>query len=169
MCGLLQMCLPLELRFIGSCVEDLAKKDYNYLRDAENKANDPQEVKKLTDIFCRETRGKINTYLALIHSSNTLCSNSVFNTLTCMLPTLEKVYPNLPTESDFRNEIILSLTMAAYHPSFTFSQRHRLFNELIAVRKLLEDQSPTVSDEGMSLFVLSTVSTVSVAVYEDSA
>ncbi|KAJ7338459.1 hypothetical protein JRQ81_012328 [Phrynocephalus forsythii] len=37
--GLLDLLNPLELRFLGSCLEELARKDYHCLRDAEVKAN----------------------------------------------------------------------------------------------------------------------------------
>ena len=145
LCSLLQMCLPLELRFIGSYVEDLAKKDYYYLREAENRANDIQEVKKLTDIFDKETRGKISTYLALIHSSNTVCSNTLYSALTCiLLPALDRTRLS-QVDEHFVTEVILSLTMAAYHPSFSFNQRHRLLCELHNVKKLFEDHPSRVS------------------------
>nr|XP_056710968.1 zinc finger CCHC domain-containing protein 2 [Euleptes europaea] len=38
--GLLDLLNPLELRFVGSCLEELARKDYHCLRDAEARAND---------------------------------------------------------------------------------------------------------------------------------
>ncbi|XP_042318013.1 zinc finger CCHC domain-containing protein 2 isoform X2 [Sceloporus undulatus] len=37
--GLLDLLNPLELRFLGSCLEELARKDYHCLRDSEAKAN----------------------------------------------------------------------------------------------------------------------------------
>ncbi|XP_078249521.1 zinc finger CCHC domain-containing protein 2 isoform X1 [Pogona vitticeps] len=37
--GLLDLLNPLELRFLGSCLEELARKDYHCLRDSEVKAN----------------------------------------------------------------------------------------------------------------------------------
>ena len=144
-CNLLQLCLPLELRFIGLYLEELARRDYNYLREAENRANDPQELEKLTDIFDTETRAKITTYLALIHSSNTACSSALYNTLTCIiLPALERSNRHR-VDSNFASEILLSLTMAAYHPSFSFNQRQRLSYELHNIRKLFQDQSSSVS------------------------
>ena len=48
--GMLHLCFPLELRFLGSCIEELARKDYSYLRDAEVKANTTQEISLMTDI-----------------------------------------------------------------------------------------------------------------------
>jgi hypothetical protein len=42
--------LPPELRFIGSVVEDLAKKDFNFLREHENRANNQTELKKYSSV-----------------------------------------------------------------------------------------------------------------------
>ena len=146
MCGFLPMFHPLELRFIGSCLEDLAKKDYNSLRENENKANDPAEVRKYVDLFDVETRSKISVHLSLLHSSNTACSNILFNALMCIPPLLQQAsFPNLPIDSNLINDIILMLTMAAYHPSFTFHQRQILFEHLRAVQALFEEQSSKVS------------------------
>lgn len=45
--GMLHLCFPLELRFLGSCIEELARKDYMYLRDAELKANNLHEIQQM--------------------------------------------------------------------------------------------------------------------------
>ena len=95
MCSLLHMCLPWELRFIGSCIEDLAKKDYTSLRDAEQRANDSLEIKRLScDIFNRNIRSKLNVYLSLLYSHNTKCSHPLFDILTHVYPALQKALSN---------------------------------------------------------------------------
>ena len=45
--GLLHLCQPLELRYLGTCLEEIARKDYEYLYHAEQKTNhlpSPQTV-----------------------------------------------------------------------------------------------------------------------------
>jgi hypothetical protein len=37
--GLLHLCQPLELRYLGTCLEEIARKDYEYLYHAEQKTN----------------------------------------------------------------------------------------------------------------------------------
>jgi hypothetical protein len=37
--GLLHLCQPLELRYFGTCLEEIARKDYEYLYHAEQKTN----------------------------------------------------------------------------------------------------------------------------------
>ncbi|XP_028380748.1 zinc finger CCHC domain-containing protein 2 [Phyllostomus discolor] len=70
MCGLLDLCNPLELRFLGSCLEDLARKDYHYLRDSEAKANGLSDPGPLTDFREPAVRSRLIVYLALLGSEN---------------------------------------------------------------------------------------------------
>ncbi|XP_057626036.1 zinc finger CCHC domain-containing protein 2 isoform X4 [Chionomys nivalis] len=70
MCGLLDLCNPLELRFLGSCLEDLARKDYHYLRDSEAKANGLSDPGSLTDFREPAVRSRLIVYLALLGSEN---------------------------------------------------------------------------------------------------
>ena len=39
MCTLLDICLPFELRFLGTYMENLGRKDFHHLRDADYRAN----------------------------------------------------------------------------------------------------------------------------------
>ncbi|XP_075843746.1 zinc finger CCHC domain-containing protein 2 isoform X3 [Microtus pennsylvanicus] len=70
MCGLLDLCNPLELRFLGSCLEDLARKDYHYLRDSEAKANGISDPGSLADFREPAVRSRLIVYLALLGSEN---------------------------------------------------------------------------------------------------
>ena len=48
-CGLISMCIPLEIRFFDNVIQDMVKRDYNSFRDAEIKANTYQEL----DMVCK--------------------------------------------------------------------------------------------------------------------
>ncbi|OTF72986.1 hypothetical protein BLA29_003704 [Euroglyphus maynei] len=48
-CGLISMCIPLEIRFFDNFIQDMVKRDYNSFRDAELKANNFQEL----DTVCK--------------------------------------------------------------------------------------------------------------------
>lgn len=138
--GLLQISLPLEVRYIGSIVEDLARKNYHYLREAEIRANDLNEIKTLVDMLDDFTRSKLNIYLTLLHSTNTVCSNVLYSTLICLEPLHQWSMLNLPNEVKERltEEVLLLYTMAARHPAFTFSQRQVLCEKLQTVQQILE-------------------------------
>ncbi|XP_055962953.1 zinc finger CCHC domain-containing protein 2 [Sorex fumeus] len=70
LCGLLDLCNPLELRFLGSCLEDLARKDYHCLRDSEAKANGLSDPGPLADFREPAVRSRLIVYLALLGSEN---------------------------------------------------------------------------------------------------
>lgn len=49
MCGLMSMCIPLEIRFFKTFIDDIAKKDTNAFREADLKANSFTEI----DSICK--------------------------------------------------------------------------------------------------------------------
>ncbi|KAJ4925673.1 hypothetical protein JOQ06_018394, partial [Pogonophryne albipinna] len=102
MCGLLHMCQPLELRFLGSYLEDLAKKDYHVLRDFEFRANSPSDLGVLTDVIDPVVRSKLLVCLSLLGSDSRECAGILFRILSHVDPAL--FYKNhdysLPSFSD---------------------------------------------------------------------
>ncbi|XP_056155440.1 zinc finger CCHC domain-containing protein 2 [Lampris incognitus] len=88
MCGLLHMCQPLELRFLGSYLEDLAKKDYHVLRDFEVRANSPNDLGILTDVIDPVIRSKLLVYLSLLGSESRECAGILFMILSHVDPAL---------------------------------------------------------------------------------
>ncbi|KAJ8279681.1 hypothetical protein COCON_G00067470 [Conger conger] len=88
MCGLLHMCQPLELRFLGACLEDLARKDFHVLRDFEIRANSPNELGLLTDVADPVVRSKLLVCLSLLGSENRECAGLLFRILSHVDPAL---------------------------------------------------------------------------------
>nr|XP_015209780.1 PREDICTED: zinc finger CCHC domain-containing protein 2 isoform X1 [Lepisosteus oculatus] len=82
MCGLLHMCQPLELRFLGSCLENLARKDFHILRDSEIRANNPNDLGLLTDVSDPVIRSKLLVCLSLLGSENRECAGILFRILS---------------------------------------------------------------------------------------
>ncbi len=64
LCGLLHMCQPLELRFLGACLEDLARRDFTVLRDYEIRANCPADLEGLVDVSDPVVLSKLLVYLS---------------------------------------------------------------------------------------------------------
>lgn len=145
--GLLQMCLGPELRFIGSVVVDLCKKDYIYLREQENKANKPEELTSLkqnpTDIKNLQQTMALN--LALLHTDNTHCASIVFDILENNMKQAFSI--TTATEKESVDIILLVLTMAMRHPAFTFYQRTELYKYYMCVKKQLESVLCKVDSE----------------------
>lgn len=88
MCGLLHMCQPLELRFLGSYLEDLARKDYHVLRDFEFRANSPNDLGVLTDVTDPVVMSKLLVCLSLLGSDSRECAGILFRILSHVDPTL---------------------------------------------------------------------------------
>ncbi|XP_052816723.1 zinc finger CCHC domain-containing protein 2-like isoform X2 [Mya arenaria] len=143
MCGILDMCLPFELRFLGSCVEDLAKKDFSHLREQEGKANSRYDLSKFGE---SETDGelfrtKMAVYLALLHSSNRNCSNIIFEMLdNHMQKALTEVDG---MNSDTVQKVLLVLAMAMNHPAFSYSQKMRMYD----LYKMASDASERILNQ----------------------
>lgn len=108
MYGLLHMCQPLELRFLGSCLEDLARKDYYVLRDCEIRANSQSDVGLLSDVFDPVVRSKLLVFLSLLGSDNRECAGILFRILDHVDPALRYRNGGLPI-STFRDPTFLPL------------------------------------------------------------
>lgn len=123
--GMLHLCFPLELRFLGSCIEELARKDYSYLRDAEIKANAVSEIQLMRDIGDKVTRSKMIVTLALLASGNYECARFLYDLLNVdIMEMLEKMKSCL--DEKIADEFLLLLTMAANHPAFDFQMKSKM-------------------------------------------
>lgn len=126
MCTLLNMCLPFELRFLGTCLEELGRRDAQELRGVELRVNNPQEfaadiqscyIGELTDI---KVRRRMALYLALLRATfNRNCINDLFKALDQWG---ERDFAKF-ADGDPLQELLLVYTMATNHPIFTFEQR----------------------------------------------
>jgi hypothetical protein len=124
--GMLHLCFPLELRFLGSCIEELARKDYSYLRDAEIKANTTQEIQLMNDICDKVTRSKMIVTLALLLSNNYDCARLLFDLLNVDMNELLDIKMKSLMDEKVADEFLLLLTMAANHPAFDFQMKTRM-------------------------------------------
>lgn len=158
MCGLLHMCQPLELRFLGSYLEDLARKDYHILRDFECRANSPSELGGLTDVSDPVVRSKMLVCLSLLGSDSRECAGILFQTLgrvepahfyktsdPCFAPSRVSGCPDggseqSPGSAVALEQLALLFTMASLHPAFHFHQRQMLRAQLDKIHFTVEEQ-----------------------------
>lgn len=146
MCGLLHMCQPLELRFLGSCLEDLARKDFHILRDVEARANSPADLRLLADVGDPVVLSRLLVCLSLLGSKNRECAGILYGTLSridllharncCGLGVSVPEAGPAPVE-----QLALLFAMASLHPAFTFHQREDVRAQLERVEALLEERS----------------------------
>ncbi|CAG5895706.1 unnamed protein product [Menidia menidia] len=167
MCGLLHMCQPLELRFFGSYLEDLARKDYYVLRDFECRANNPNELGVLTDVVDPVVRSKLLVCLSLLGSDSRECAGILSRILSSVdlalfyrnydypLPPFRDQHPALyPPCQDVNvfgrpeqgepaagalEQLALLFTMASLHPAFHFHQREVVLEQLDKIELVLEE------------------------------
>jgi len=155
MCGLLQLCVPLELRFLGSHLEELARKDCAYLRKYEIISNDLSSLKDasdtdLVDIANSNLLCALNVYLSLLHSDNITCAHVLFGVLSRLehavetrvmtsgaVPVQDSRLTDVDSNSDIMLDLVLLFTMALHHPAFTYSQRQQLYTSCKKIEKLL--------------------------------
>lgn len=135
MCTLLNMCLPFELRFLGTCLEELGRRDSQELRGIELRVNNTQEL--TSDVAsCRlgeptdlKIRRKMAMYLALIRACSRTCVAELFHTLDGWGDRDFRKFGDAGGAADGTNsvdplhELLLVYTMAANHPVFSFEQR----------------------------------------------
>ncbi|XP_055047780.2 zinc finger CCHC domain-containing protein 14 [Misgurnus anguillicaudatus] len=150
LCGLLDLCVPIELRFLGSCLEDLARKDYHSLRDAEIKANNPADLANLTNITDEVVRSKLLVSLALLSSDNRVAAGVLFRTLT-HIDTIINNYGLQLNDGQTGEQFLLLFTMASNHPAFSFHQKQVLRQELTQIQEILQvtvGEAPSTSHGG---------------------
>ncbi|XP_048828976.1 LOW QUALITY PROTEIN: zinc finger CCHC domain-containing protein 14 [Brienomyrus brachyistius] len=137
LCGLLDLCVPIELRFLGSCLEDLARKDYHSLRDAEIKANNPADLANLTNITDEVVRSKLLISLALLNSDNRGAAGVLFRTLTHIDSVINNYGLQL-NDGQTGDQFLLLFTMASNHPAFSFHQKQVLRQELTQIQSIVQ-------------------------------
>lgn len=159
MCTLLNMCLPFELRFLGTVLEELGRRDAQELRGVELRVNNQQEFANDIQICHngdpndRRVRRKMALYLALLRATfNRTCINELFTTLEQWG---EGEFSNF-ADGDPLQELLLVYTMATNHPIFTFEQRAKCGNVLQKIKlsknldvKMMSDSPPPPTQHGM--------------------
>jgi hypothetical protein len=140
MCTLLNMCLPFELRFLGTCLEELGKRDYSQLRESESRANNHAELADVGCVADRHARHILTVYLSLLHTTNQACSSLIFKTLAALaandfaeLGQALSRDETLPEDNPLE-ELLLLYTMALNHPAFTFEQKALFGNVLLRLQ-----------------------------------
>lgn len=138
LCGLLHMCQPLELRFLGACLEDLARKDFTFLRDFETRANFPADLEGLVDVGDPVVLSKLLVYLSLLGSKSRECAGILFRTLSRINAGMCGALP----EPDTVDQLRLLYTMGSLHPAFSFHQREELRAQLERLQGWIQFSSP---------------------------
>jgi hypothetical protein len=150
MCTLLNLCLPFELRFLGTCLEELGRRDAQDLRGVELRVNNPQEF--VSDVGSFQSgqptdikiRRKMALYLALMRACNRTGVNELFKTLDRWG---DRDFSKF-NDGDPLQELLLVYTMATNHPVFSFEQRLKcgeIYSKITSSKAHLNQQSSTTT------------------------
>ena len=152
--GMLHLCFPLELRFLGSCIEELARKEYGYLRDAEIKANAPIEIQLMNEISDKVTRSKMIVTLALLGSNNFECARLLYDLLNVDIADLLEKMEDAKLDEKIADEFLLMLTMAANHPAFDFQMKTRMSQLYLCAEQKLKHKKIIANESETDLCLL---------------
>lgn len=149
---LLNMCMPFELRFIGSCIEELGKDTYQELRGPSLTANDVEKLSKDVSlnqgILEEGVRHRVLIYLSLLSSRNYSVATWLYRKLLRTEYLEEQVLKDSRKDEGLNNEFLLLFTMALHHPAFTFEQK-QFFSRIIAA--LIELRENRISAKHIAL------------------
>ncbi|XP_044751062.1 extensin-2 isoform X1 [Coccinella septempunctata] len=152
---LLNMCLPFELRFLGSCVEEIGKHTYQELRGPALLANDYEKLTKdatLNQSLLDDTiRHRVLIYLSLLSSKNYTVANWLYKNFLRTECVEEFLLKTSVKSDNLLSEFLLLYTMALHHPAFTFEQKlffGNLLNRLVEYKEHKNRFSPKPSMYG---------------------
>lgn len=150
MCTLLNLCLPFELRFLGTCLEELGRRDDQVLRGIELRVNNAQEFASDVGSFQSgqptdyKIRRKMALYLGLMRACNRTGVTELYKTLDRWG---ERDFTKF-SDGDPLQELLLVYTMATNHPVFSFEQRHKcgeIYSKITSSKLHLNQQSPVTT------------------------
>lgn len=127
MCNLLQSCQPFETRFLGTCIEELGRKDFTVLRNVENIVNNPAELstQELNNINDKETRSKLSQFLCVLHSTNKRCASEMYNILISLCEDVNNIIKSgaLLRDDSPLDDLLLIYALGIFHPAFSFDKK----------------------------------------------
>ncbi|XP_072377066.1 uncharacterized protein [Diabrotica undecimpunctata] len=138
---LLNMCLPFEVRFFGSCIEELGRLTYLELRGPSITANDVEKLSKdgsfTHGILDESVRHRLIIYMSLLSSNNCSVANWFYQNLL-RTDSIDEYLKEKGKDEMIHSEFLLLFTMALHHPAFTFEQKqffNRVLMSLIDIRE----------------------------------
>lgn len=145
LCTLASICLPLELRFLNTCVDFLTRNKTPSARDAEILAALEKNCLQLNEVDLHEegSRRKLILALTLLHAGNRIVANTIYRILCSTFSDLKVFGPDITIESSL--ELNLIFTMALHHPSFTYEEKDKLGDIYLCMQSRLPGLRP-ISD-----------------------
>lgn len=144
MCALLNMCIPFEVRLLGTCIEEIGKHSYQELRGPTITANDVDKLSKDLSLvqpqglLDESVRHRILIYISLLSGRNCTCANWFCKNLLISNKLEDYIVKRRCKDDIVQSEFLLIYTMALHHPAFTFEQKNffgKIVSELLEQRE----------------------------------
>ncbi|XP_066246130.1 proline-rich protein 36 isoform X1 [Euwallacea similis] len=143
LCELINMCLPFELRFLGSYVEETGKHSCQELRQQALSANDVDKLEKDPSLknqtlYDENIRHRMLLNVSLLKSRN----YNVANWYSKKFLRTDYVEELVGREKDdvVQTELLLLFTMASRHPAFNFEHK-QFYNRIVTQLYELRERS----------------------------
>lgn len=136
MYDLLNMCIPFEIRFLGTCIEEIGKHSYQELRGPTITANDIDKLTRDSSLVQPSgllddcVRHRLIVYISLLSARNCTCANWFCKNLLITNKLEDYVVKGRCKDDIVQSEFLLIYTMALHHPAFTFEQKS-IFGKII--------------------------------------
>ena len=142
MCGLLDLCHPFEIRYLGTFIEEIGRKDYAALKAHEEKANQSESRSDLGDLDQETDRSRLTISLTLLASGNSRVASVIYDILSDYMDTFLKHDGVRTTTSRGQfstiQEYMLVLILAVSHPAFSIEQKEKLRQIFETIKKEVE-------------------------------
>lgn len=139
---LLNMCVPFEVRFLGSCIEEIGKHSYQELRGCAIIANDVEKLSKdsslQSSLLDEGTRHRVIIYISLLSARNCSCANWFYKNLFRTDKVEEYVLKKKCKEENVLSELLLLFTLGMHHPAFSFEQKRYFMSMLVELQEQKE-------------------------------
>ncbi len=130
LCRLLDCCMPLELQFLNTYLDELLRRSLVVNQHSDSNMPDLHEI---TDSTCRR---QLCLILTRLKPANVL-AGCIYNILI-QYNFSEFFSRVMVMEEELVDEILLLFTLAANHPAMSFSQRRNLHQRLVDLRETIE-------------------------------
>lgn len=148
---MLNMCVPFEVRFLGTCIEEIGKHSYQELRGPAIIANDVEKLSKDTSlaqgILDEHARHRVLLYISLLSARNCKCANWFYTNLFRTDWLEDYIVKGNFKDDNLQSELLLLFTMGVHHPAFSFEQKlffGKMLSLLIEYRENQMSAKPSV-------------------------
>lgn len=145
---LLNMCVPFEVRFLGSCIEEIGKHSYQELRGSAIIANDVEKLAKdatlQSGLLEEGTRHRVIIYISLLTARNCNCANWFYKNLFRTDRVEEFVLKKKCKDENVMSEMLLLFTLVMHHPAFSFEQKRYFMSMLVDLQEQKDGRKQAV-------------------------